>query len=274
MNRNFILFSCAVAFLFSSCAVTKDKKSFTYFNNLPEDSLYVDYYSNLKQELKLQPGDVITIKVSSIDDASNRLFNQGVIQNSLSVTGKTLVGGDNTLQQDGYLLDVNGAINFPVFGLIELKGKTIEQAQMILTEKINREVKNPIVNVRLKNGIVTVMGEVGNPGIVDISNRRTTLLEALGKAGDIQPSGRKDDVKVIRTIGNRTEYATLNMNDIASTQSPFYILQQGDIIVVNATTLKQRMVRGASDGRQNTTLIIAVISGLSTLATLVFTLRK
>ncbi|HTO14694.1 MAG TPA: polysaccharide biosynthesis/export family protein [Edaphocola sp.] len=274
MKRELIFACLALTLLLSSCAGTKDKKGFTYFNNLPEDSLYVNHYNNLSKVLLLQPGDVITIKLSTMDDISNRLFNQGVLQNNISTTTVSGMGSENTLQTDGYLLDVNGAINFPVFGLIDLKGKTIEEAQMILTQKISTQVKNPIVNVRLTNAIVTVMGEVGHPGIVNISDRRTTLLEALGRAGDIQPTGQKNDIKVIRTIGNKTEFATLNLNDIASTQSPFYVLQQGDIIVVNSTSEKQRIVRGALDSRGAATLTFGVISALNTFATLILTIRK
>lgn len=273
MKRELIFACLALTLLFSSCAGTKDKKGFTYFNNLPEDSLYVNQYRNLSKVLFLQPGDIITIKLSTMDDISNRLFNQGVLQNNISTIASGM-GNENTLQTDGYLLDVNGAINFPVFGLIDLNGKTIEEAQTILTQKISTQVKNPIVNVRLRNAIVTVMGEVGSPGIVNISDRRTTLLEAIGRAGDIQTTGQKNDIKVIRTIGNKTEFATINLNDIASTQSPFYILQQGDIIVVNSTSEKQRIVRGALDGRGAATLTFGVISALNTFATLILTIRK
>lgn len=253
---------CAISIFFASCAGSKKKKDFTYFNNLPNDSVLVIADATKSKEIHLMPGDIISIRVSTLDEKATDLFNQGVMN-------RTQIGGSatSTLQSEGYMLDKNGDINFPLFGLIGLKGKTLEEAQVILTQKITKEVKNPIVNVRLQNAVVTVMGEVGKPGPINISDRPTTVLEAIGRAGDIQPTGKKDDVKVIRRSGAATEYAILNLNDIAVTQSPYYFLQQGDVVVVNSNHVKERIVRGGLDNQQTIYLVTGSISSLAAVAT-------
>ncbi len=264
LNSKRAVFALGFAALFlASCASSKRKKDFTYFNNLPEDSVYIVKDAIENNEIKLMPGDIITIRVSTLDDKSTELFNQGVLSRTPGVNSAQV----STLQSDGYMLDKNGEINFPVFGRIALKGKTLEETQSILTQKISKEVKNPIVNVRLQNSVVTVMGEVGKPGPINISDRTTTVLEAIGRAGDIQPTGKKKDVKVIRRSNGVTEYAILNLNDISATNSPYYFLQQGDIVVVNSNHVKERIVRGGLDKQQTAYIITGSISSLAALTT-------
>jgi polysaccharide export outer membrane protein len=262
MNIKTILIGLGIMSMLLGACASKKKKDFTYFNNLPNDSVLVIPDNTLLRETRLMPGDIITIRVSTLDEKATELFNQGVLNRSSFNGSQT-----STLQTEGYMLDKNGDINFPLFGLINLKGKTLEEAQKIVTQKVVTEVKNPIVNIRLQNAIVTVMGEVGKPGPINISDRPTTVLEAIGRAGDIQPTGKKDDVKVIRRNGNQTEYAILNLNDITSTHSRFYYLQQGDIVVVNSTHVKERVVRGGLDNQQTIYLIIGGLSSLASIST-------
>lgn len=269
-KRTALVLSVAAMFL-ASCTSSKKKKDFTYFNNLPEDSVYIVKDAIENKETKLMPGDIITIRVSTLDDKSTELFNQGV----LSRAPGAYASATSTLQTDGYMLDKNGDINFPVFGRILLKGKTLEETQRILTQKISAEVKNPIVNVRLQNAIVTVMGEVGKPGPINISDRTTTVLEAIGRAGDIQPTGKKNDVKVIRRSNDGvTEYAILNLNNISATNSPYYFLQQGDIIVVNSNHVKERIVRGGLDNQQTIYLVTGGLSALAAITTAVVLINQ
>ena len=271
INMRYIsLFSFALI-LFVSCASSK-KKRFTYFNNLTDDSVYVMKDIEKDVATLLQPGDIITIRVSTLDDKSTELFNNGVLNRVQGGSGSS--SASSTLQTEGYRLDKNGDINFPVFGQINLKGKTLEDVQTILTQKISSQVKNPIVNVRLQNAIVTVIGEVKSPGPINISDRTVTVLEALGRAGDIQPTGRKDNVMLIRSNGVTKEIVRLNLNDISSTNSPYYFLQQGDIIVVDPTKVKERVVNGGFDKQSIVYLAVGSLTGVVSIITLVYTISQ
>ncbi len=241
-----------IAFGASSCSVSKDKKSFTYFNNLPGDTLFITKDQNQDVEQRLKPADVVSIRVATLDNVSNTLFNEPA------------------LQTDGYKLDINGDINFPIVGKVNLKGRTIEEASTLLTQKISAQVKNPIVNVRLLNAQVLIMGEIATPGMVNISDRKTTLLEAIGRAGDIKASGKKDDILVIRTQNGNKEYARVNLNDKNAIYSPYYFLRQDDVVVINPTKLREKESRGELRGYQSTQIALSIMGSAVGLLSLYF----
>lgn len=263
-----LLFLLPVVFL-ASCATTKDKKSFSYFNNLPKDSIYVvkDAVSE-EADQKLKPGDVISIRVSTMDQATNVLFNEGVF-----TTGANAAGGNGALQADGYKLDSKGNVQLPLIGKLNLQGKSLEEAQNIITQKIATQAKNPIVSIRLLNAQVIVMGEVGRPGPINITDRKTNILEALGRAGEITGTGKKNEVLVIRTNNGQKEHVFLNLNDIAVISSPYYYLRQDDMVIVYPTDLKEKQVRGALRGIEITNLSFAIIGSSLSLLNLYFNLR-
>lgn len=233
--------------LMSSCGV---KKSLTYFNNISDTTRTVMEVRN-KTEQRIQVDDIISIKVSTLNTESNALFNDGVL------TGNR---GAGSALNEGYKVDKDGNINFPVLGKIHVQNKTLEETQVIITERISSQVKNPIVNVRLLNAQVSVLGEVGAPGIINISERKTTILEAIAKAGDITATGRKDNVLLIRENGNQRELIRLNMNDISTMSSPYYYLQQNDVILVDATKRKQKQSKGIPDALGVSTLTLSTVA--------------
>lgn len=253
-----IVSAFVVTLLLGSCAA---KKNLTYFNDLPEKEREVLVVTN-KTQPRIKPDDVLSIKVSTLNAEANTLFNQGV----LSTTGI----GSSPLS-DGYKVDQNGDINFPVFGKLRMQDKTLEEAQAYLAEQLSREVKNPIVNIRFLNAQVTVLGEVGAPGVVNISERKTTILEALGKAGDITTTGRKDNVLLMRENGNQREIVRLDMNKKATINSPYFYLQQNDVVLVEPTARKERQVRGVPDGLNLVTLSLSL---LGTILGLYLTIRS
>lgn len=252
MKKTIYALLVLIAFGSASCSVSKDKKSFTYFNNLPDDTLFVTKDQNEDIEQRLKPADVVSIRVSTLDNISNTLFNEAA------------------LQADGYKLDIHGDVNFPIVGKVNLKGKTIEEASVILAQKISTQVKNPIVNVRLLNAQVLIMGEIATPGMVNISDRKTTILEAIGRAGDIKATGRKDNVLVIRTLNGNKEYARVNLNDKNSIYSPYYFLRQDDVVLINPTKLKEKESRGELRGYQTTQIAVGFFGSAIGLVSLYF----
>ena len=92
--------------------------------------------------------------------------------------------------------------------------------------------------VRYLNYKITVLGEVGGPKTFTTQTERISILEALGMAGDITEYGRKDNVKVIREINGQREIGTIDLTSKDMFNSPYYRLQQNDVVLVEQTRRK------------------------------------
>ncbi|MEJ1236943.1 polysaccharide biosynthesis/export family protein [Chryseolinea sp. T2] len=175
---------------------------------------------------KIQPDDILAITVSSLSAESN------VIYNNVLLPANGNVGTLAEKINEGYLVDKNGFINFPVIGKVALAGLTKEEAIEKMTDLIKTQVKNPIVNVRFINFKVTVIGEVTKPATFVVETEKINVLEALGLAGDMTEFGRRENVLIIREKDGIRTSARLNLNNKAVLTSPFYYLQQNDIVYV------------------------------------------
>ena len=212
--------SLVLLVVLSSCS----KRDLVYFSDM-ESSGFTNPIKNYSSP-KIQPDDVLSIMVSSLSPESNVLFNNVLLPQQ----------GSNNIIADkidkGYLVDKNGAINFPVIGKIVLAGLTKEEATEKMTDLIKTQVKNPIVNVRFLNFKVTVIGEVTKPATFVTETEKVNVLEALGLAGDMTVYGKRENVLIIREKDGVRTTARLNLNEKAVLSSPYYYLQQNDIVYV------------------------------------------
>lgn len=204
----------------SSCS----RQNLVYFSDMAntEPSTPVKNYMSPK----IQPDDILSISVSSLSPESNVLFNNVL----LPTTGNTNIIAEKI--NEGYLVDKNGFINFPVIGKIALAGLTKEEATEKMTDVIKTQVKNPIVNVRFVNFKVTVIGEVAKPATFPVQTEKINVLEALGLAGDMTEYGRRENVLIIREKEGVRTTARLNLNAKSVFNSPYFYLQQNDIVYV------------------------------------------
>lgn len=220
--QNFRLITLFVSVLsLSGCS----KRNLVYFSDLPQSA---EQNSPIKNYIapKIQPDDILSVTVSSLSAESNVLFNNVL----LPAQGNTNVIADKI--NEGYLVDKNGFINFPVIGKIALAGLSKEEAQDKMTDLIKGHVKNPIVNVRFENFRVTVIGEVAKAGTFTIATEKVNVLEALGLAGDMTTYGRRETVLIIREKGGVRTTSRLNLNRKEVLNSPYFYLQQNDIVYV------------------------------------------
>ncbi|CAM1341454.1 polysaccharide biosynthesis/export family protein [Tenacibaculum amylolyticum] len=201
------------------------KKEITYFQN---DTIEQAKVSNSYKTI-FKPDDLLQITVSAIDFETVKPFNLPAV--SFATTTDRAIG---TPQQQTYLINNDGYIDFPVIGKIKLGGLTREQAIKLLKSKLDPDyVKNPTINIRIANFSITVLGDVKNPGTYTIPNERITILEALGLAGDLNITGKRNTIKVFREInGQKIEYnVDLRSNKVFT--SPVYYLQQNDLVYVD-----------------------------------------
>lgn len=220
--------------LLGSCSSGKDVP---YFQNIDEISLAG---SKGLYDAKIMPKDMLTITVSTTDPAAAAPFNLSV-GNTVGASGQ-LSNGAGNLQ--GYLVDNDGNINFPVIGHMHVQGMTKSQCQDMIREKLlpyMAATENPIVTVRMSSYRVTVTGEVNRPGVIPVSTEKMSIVEALAQAGDLTVYGKRDNIMLIREDETgQKKMVRLNMNDANLINSPYYYLQQNDIIYVQPNSVKSK----------------------------------
>lgn len=224
MKRNHILLFLAVviACLLTSCSTPKNV---TYFQNRKALDKAVQGYL---ADARIMPKDVLTITVSTTTPEAAKQFN--------------LVTPTSQTQLQNYLVDNEGMINFPVVGQLKVGGMTKTEAEKLITNAISpylKESENPVVTVRMTSFSVSVLGEVNQPGTFPIEREKINVLEALAKAGDLTIYGVRNNVTLIREERDGTKsYHTLNLNDANIVNSPYYNLQQNDILYVEPNKIK------------------------------------
>lgn len=220
--------------LLGSCSSGKDVP---YFQNIDEISLAG---SKGLYDAKIMPKDMLTITVSTTDHAAAAPFNLSV-GNTVGASGQLSNGGGNL---QGYLVDNDGNINFPVIGHMHVQGMTKSQCQDMIREKLlpyMAATENPIVTVRMSSYRVTVTGEVNRPGVIPVSTEKMSIVEALAQAGDLTVYGKRDNIMLIREDETgQKKMVRLNMNDANLINSPYYYLQQNDIIYVQPNSVKAK----------------------------------
>ena len=250
MKTRFLIISILAIFLATSCGSRKD---FIYFQ---DEALLEGQLSSEPTELTYKPDDILTINVTALDPATVSPFNLPAVSHNTS----DLLSAQGGLTQQTYLIDYNGNIEFPVFGTLKVEGLTRSKLTTMLVERISTMAKDPIVNVRLANFTITVIGEVNSPGTFTMQDERVTILEALGYAGDLSIFGKRKTVKLIREIDGKKKFANIDLTSINSVNSPLYYLQQNDVIYVEPNNAKIR----SSTYNQNNGVLISAIGTLTT----------
>ncbi|QIU96120.1 polysaccharide biosynthesis/export family protein [Bacteroides faecium] len=258
-----VLLPCLVAILlFASC---QSYKKVPYL----QDVKVVEQTAQLENlyDAKIMPKDLLTIVVSCTSPELAVPFNLTVATQTNLTTSTT---SQPVLQQ--YLVNNDGKINFPVLGELKVGGLTKKEAEQLIVEKLKPYIKEtPIVTVRMVNYKISVLGEVARPGTFTISNEKVNLLEALAMAGDMTVWGLRDNVKLIREgADGKQEIITLDLNKAETIISPYYWLQQNDIVYVTPNKAKARN----SDIGNSTSLWFSATSILVSLASLLVTIFR
>jgi polysaccharide export outer membrane protein len=244
MKQAFFLILLMTSFLvLDSCA---SKKDLVYFQGV--DAL--ELTNNLNYTPLLKADDKLSITVASLDNEAAIPFNLPVI--SYNSRGDFAVG---TPQLQTYLIAKDGTIDYPQLGQLQLAGLTRLQAQELLKNKLKPFLVNPIVNLRLLNFKVTVLGEVKRPGTYDVQNERITVLEALGLAGDLTVYGTRQNVLVVREAAIGKTYERIDLTSSKLFDSPVYYLQQNDVVYIEPN---QPKVNSSTNSSTNGIIISAV----------------
>jgi len=235
-----------------------------------QNSDYVDYAkSEYLYDARIMPKDILTITVNTVNPDASEPFNL-IIRNTLRQGAN--IGTSGSLQT--YLVDNEGCIDFPVVGKLQVGGLTKSMCEKLIHDRIQRYMnaeENPVVTVRMSNYKISVIGEVNRPGMFTVGNEKINIFEALAQAGDLSIYGVRDRVKLIReNAKGRKEIYTINLNDANIVNSPYYYLQQNDVVYVEPNSVK---AKNSAIGT-STTIWISVTSALVSLASLIVNVLK
>lgn len=234
-------------------------KGFTYVENIDSISLAA---SRGLFDARIMPKDELTITVNTTNPEASAPFN--------------LQSGDKgSTAFKGYLVDNSGFINFPVIGKVHVVGLTKTECEDLIKSKIQpylARTENPVVSVRMSSYHITVLGEVGKPGVIPVSTEKISVLEAIAQAGDLGVYGKRNNILLIREDAHGEKHAVrMNLNDANIINSPYYYLQQNDVLYVQPNSVKAK----TSSIGSTTTIWFSFIGIVTSVASLlVNVLRK
>lgn len=244
--------------LITSCA---SREKIAYYQNIDQTEIV-----NKKFETKIKNDDLLMIIVSAQDPVAVQPFN---LMSNLTVDPTNQAGGGQR-QQQLYLVDDNGFIDFPTLGKIEVANKTKAQIISELQNKISKYVINPIINLRIMNYKVTVQGEVKKPGTHTINSERITLMEAIALSGDLTNYGKRDNILVLREENGEIKSHRVDLTKADFINSDFYYLKQNDVVYVEPN----KVAVNSSAVGPNVSIYMTAISLLLTTTALILTNTK
>ncbi len=254
----------AMVMFMDSCQTSKQ---IPYFQNI--DSISLAQSKGL-YDARIMPKDLLTITVHTSDPMASSPFNLSVA-NTVGATGQ-LSSGQGSLQ--GYLVDNNGDINFPIVGKMHVAGLTKNECEAMVESKIAPYLaknEKPVVTVRMASYRVTVIGEVGGPKVIPVNTEKMSIIEALASAGDLTIYGKRQNVLLIRESATGEKSAhRLDLTDANVINSPYFYLQQNDVIYVEPNSVKAKN----SGIGSSTTIWFSFISIVTSVAALLVNVLK
>ena len=202
-------------------------KKIIYFQNLDDAELEP---LNTAYEAVIKKDDRLTIVVSGPDKMVCAPYN--LTLNEMNSTGSLSSNGNPENVTLGYLVDSEGNIDFPILGKIHVEGMTRNELVNYLTQEIGKDIKEPIVYVSFRNYKITILGEVKNPGTYTIESEKINILQALGYAGDLNLTAQRENILLLREVDGILTHHRIDLKDKEILQSPYFYLQQNDVIYV------------------------------------------
>ena len=218
--------SFLIIFLIFSLTSCATREEIVYFQNI-EKLQGMEAIEAFEAEIEVY--DVLRIDVSSLNDEVVEPFKMD-IDNQSSGGG----GGGGGAALNGYLVGVDGNIQFPVLGKIPAVGKTRAELEEYLMAELQEYVTDAVVRVRIVNFKITVLGEIGS-SLIEVQDGRISVPQAIARAGDITYSGKRENILVIRNHNGELSYGRVDMTDADVFQNPYYYLKQNDIVYVEPT---------------------------------------
>ena len=260
MKKILLILTVAATALMTSCV---NNKEMIYLQGA--DSIYANTVAIDKNfQLLIQSDDQLAISITSRDKQLIEQFNNSILVGS----GNSQSGSSQALTQSGvcyfYVLQ-DGTIEFPVIGKVKAAGLTVDQLSENIRQQLSKDVNDVQVSTKIMSFKVTILGDVRAPGTQTFTGERLTVLEALGRAGDLNNSAKRDHVQVVREEDGKRVVYDIDLRDQASIfESDAYYLQQNDVVYVKPN--KSVRVKGSTSYTLlsvSSTLVSMVVSIVS-----------
>ena len=267
--RNWLMVLLLVGWL-TSC---ETMKNVTYFKDVP-DSARISVPTTGYTELTIQPDDIITVNIQTVDPSANAIFNQAPssaisqISGGLGAAGLTsaiMNAGSPSTSASGYLVGKDGMIELPLLGQVKVAGSTTSIAADSIRNRAALLYKQPAVNVRFANLKINVLGEVLKPGTYVLTNEKNTIFDAIGLAGDLTIFGKRENVLLIRDSAGKSNFIRFSLESKDLVRKDFFYLRQNDVLYIEPNESKAKTLD--TYRFRNYTIYAALLSVLIIVAT-------
>ena len=236
MRFDKFLYFLLIVFFTLSCS---SKKNILYLQDIESISSSVYDY----KDAKLKIDDILKIQVYTANPELSLIFNK--IDSDLTISSNV-----ESMKINGYLIDNDGNISFPVLGKIKLVGLTRSQSEILIRNLLieKKYLTNPTVEVRVLNYHFSILGEVNGPGTYNFLENNMNVLKAISMAGDLTINGKRDNLKLIRSTNGKTLVHNIDLTSARYLSSEYFQIQSGDILIVNPnnTRIKNAGIIGNS----------------------------
>lgn len=178
-----------------------------------------DYQYHIRKD------DKITISVWGQDDIS--VGSTYGIYNSNEVYGKWL------------MVDARGNVEIPKIGSFQVENMTIIQLKDTLKTIYKQWIKTPVVDIKILNREITVLGEVRDPQVINVDKERNTLIEMIARCKGLEFYANPKYVKVFRQVGPNVHVANINLTKSSHILKRNIDLYPGDVVVVPSKKYKE-----------------------------------
>lgn len=230
--------------LFTSCITNQEIQYFQGGKFSKGEPLL---FENQNSQYKLQPNDVLNVKVKSENIETTDYLNMepsGMFNNPTPLS----------VYINGYSIDDEGYINLPSIGKLKVAGLTVMGARDLVQKAVDESFTNATAFVFLVSFKISILGEVKIPGYYFINNNQGTILDALAMAGDMNEFADRKQIHLIRQNPKGSEVVLLDMTDPKVLASPFFYLAPNDAVYVPPLELKNQRSNLANLGIFGTAL--------------------
>jgi len=249
--KSILILAASVTLILSSC-VPKKKMVYLQSEGGEQDSVFL--YQRV--DYKLQVNDIIDVKILSLDEDVNKLFNSNSASSSSNIA-QTANFGD-LYYVTGYSIDDSGYVYLPIIGKVNVLNKTLTEATEEIDKHVYKFFSKYYLVVKLGGIRFSAIGEFSRPGKYTILQNQATIFEAIALAGDLTMVASRKEVRIIRQYPEGTKIHTVDLLDKNLIHTPYYFIQPNDVIYVEP--LNQKSWGVGVNAAQSTALIMSLIS--------------
>ena len=264
MKKCLLYAMAVIAFAVSSCS--SYRTSLPYFEDI-RDSISGEFNQG-DYGIKIIPDDELLITVTSMVPSATAMYNLTL---SNPAVREQLLNVSQP-QQQTYIVDANGDIQFPVLGKLHVAGLSTQELTKDIETRISKDVESPIVRVQLVNFRINVLGEVKKPGAISVKKERYSILDALADAGDLTEYGERSNVMLIREVDGKRIYQRINLNNSEVLASPYFYLQQNDVVYVEPNEIRRENAKYNQNNSYKISVVSTIVSACSVIASLIIAL--